>query len=473
MRLGCWQLYLHVLAIVTITMAALEAPLEKTSSILVIGAGTWGTSIAYRLVKRGYTNIKVLDSNTFPSSISAGNDHNKILEEPISPPAADQNDLDYAWNTIETLSSEVWRNDPVYAPRYHPTGFIYAAVSDEAWSKVKAAAEARPDVYSLLEGADAFRQTMPKGVLTGDLTGWRGFIRREGAGRVEARDIMLDVHAEATKDGAATFVCDPQAGRVAELLYENDEVVGAKTADGATHRADFTILAAGAGASTLIDFEKQLRPTAWTLAHVPLTAAEAPTYAELPVLFAVDQGFFLSPPKSAIAAGEPELKICDEHPGYIHLVEDEKKKNEKQPVPIQRDAIPRNSATNMQKLLQATVPQLADRPLLRPRLCWDADTPDRLFLIARHPGNSSAPSRLLVAAGGSGNGFMNAPAVGILVADLLEDRLEERMAKSLRWRPEMAVNRDWFDTQGRFGGTGKVVDLSEIPDDDWAKGPIR
>ncbi|KAK8039465.1 hypothetical protein PG993_007876 [Apiospora rasikravindrae] len=441
-------------------------PLEKNSSILIIGAGTWGTSIAYRLVKRGYTNIKVLDSNTFPSSISAGNDHNKILEEPTSPPADNQTDLDYAWNTIETLSSEVWRNDPVYAPHYHPTGFIYAAVGDDAWAKVKAAAEARPDVYAPLEGADAFRQTMPEGVLTGDLTGWRGFIRREGAGWVEARDVLLDVHAEAAK-GGANFVCDPKAGRVAELLYEGDEVVGAKTADGETHHADFTILAAGAGASTLVDFENQLRPTAWTLGHVSLTAAEAPAYAELPVLFAVDEGFFLSPPKSAIAAGNPELKICDEHPGYIHLVEEDGKK-EKQPVPVPRDAIPRTSATNMQKLLQATVSQVADRPLLRPRLCWDADTPDRLFLIAKYPRGSS--QRLLVAAGGSGNGFMNSPAVGILVADLLEDQLDERMAKSLRWRPETAVDRDWFDTQGRFGGSGKVVDLGEIPDSDWVEG---
>ncbi|KAK7921397.1 hypothetical protein PG985_009419 [Apiospora marii] len=450
-------------------------PLEKNSSILIIGAGTWGTSIAYRLVKRGYTNIKVLDSNTFPSAISAGNDHNKILEEPISPPAADQTDLDYAWNTIETLSSEVWRHDPVHAPHYHPTGFIYAAVGDEAWEKVKAAAEARPDVYAPLEDAEAFRQTMPDGVLTGDLTGWRGFIRREGAGWVEARDVLLDVHAAAA-EGGATFVCDPRAGRVAELLYDDggdgDEVVvGAKTADGATHRADFTILAAGAGASTLVDFEKQLRPTAWTLGHVALTADEAPAYAELPVLFNVDGGFFLSPPKSAIAAGEPELKICDEHPGYIHLA-DGKDGGEKQPVPVPRQAVPRTSATNMHKLLQATVPQLADRPLLRPRLCWDADTPDRLFLIARYPRGGSS-QRLLVAAGGSGNGFMNAPAVGILVADLLEDRLEERMAKSLRWRPETAVDRDWFDTQGRFGGAGKVVDLGEIPDDDWVEGSAK
>ncbi|KAK8087267.1 hypothetical protein PG994_002241 [Apiospora phragmitis] len=449
-------------------MASIK-PLENNSSILIIGAGTWGTSIAYRLTKRGYTNIKVLDSNTFPSSLSAGNDLNKILEEPTSPPPRTR-------NTIETLASEVWRTDPVYQPHYHPTGFIYAAVGDAGWAKVKAAAEAQPDVYAPLEDAEAFRQTMPHGVLTGDLTGWRGFIRRAGAGWVEARDVLLDVYAAAA-EGGATFVCDPEAGRIAELLYDegDDEVVGAKTADGETHRADFTILTAGAGASALVDFENQLRPTAWTLAHVPLTAAEAPAYAELPVLFAVDEGFFLSPPKSAIAAGDAELKICDEHPGYIHLVsEEDGDKKEKQPVPIPRAAIPGVSAANMHKLLQATVPQLADRDVLWPRLCWDADSPDRLFLIARPPSRDSAQQqRLLVAAGGSGNGFMNSPAVGILVADLLEDRLEERMAKSLRWRPETAADRDWFDTQGRFGGSGKVVDLSEIPDGDWFEGPAR
>ena len=54
---------------------------EKGAHILIVGAGTWGTSIAYRLCKRGYTNITVLDSNDFPSSLAAGNDHNKILEE--------------------------------------------------------------------------------------------------------------------------------------------------------------------------------------------------------------------------------------------------------------------------------------------------------------------------------------------------------------------------------------------------------
>ena len=57
--------------------------MERTSvsNILIIGAGTWGCSIALELARRGYTGIKVLDGSPFPSAISAGNDLNKIAEE--------------------------------------------------------------------------------------------------------------------------------------------------------------------------------------------------------------------------------------------------------------------------------------------------------------------------------------------------------------------------------------------------------
>lgn len=53
----------------------------KDSTILIVGGGTWGISIAYRLAQRGYTNITVLDPNDIFSSVAAGNDLNKILEE--------------------------------------------------------------------------------------------------------------------------------------------------------------------------------------------------------------------------------------------------------------------------------------------------------------------------------------------------------------------------------------------------------
>jgi 2-polyprenyl-6-methoxyphenol hydroxylase-like FAD-dependent oxidoreductase len=51
------------------------------SNILIIGGGTWGCSIALELARRGHSGITVLDGSDFPSSISAGNDLNKIAEE--------------------------------------------------------------------------------------------------------------------------------------------------------------------------------------------------------------------------------------------------------------------------------------------------------------------------------------------------------------------------------------------------------
>lgn len=51
------------------------------STILIIGGGTWGCSTALHLVRRGYKNVTVLEANSIPSAISAGNDINKIIEQ--------------------------------------------------------------------------------------------------------------------------------------------------------------------------------------------------------------------------------------------------------------------------------------------------------------------------------------------------------------------------------------------------------
>ena len=55
-------------------------PLDLASSILIIGAGTWGCSTSLHLARRGYQNVTVLDPYSVPSPIAAGNDINKIME---------------------------------------------------------------------------------------------------------------------------------------------------------------------------------------------------------------------------------------------------------------------------------------------------------------------------------------------------------------------------------------------------------
>ncbi|CAO2656408.1 Nn.00g052110.m01.CDS01 [Neocucurbitaria sp. VM-36] len=424
---------------------------ERTSNILIIGAGTWGCSIALELARRGHTGIKVLDGCSFPSAISAGNDLNKIAEEANNPSEADSDEV-YFWNRITKVAMHAWNHDSVFAPFYRETGFIMAAVTGEAYERCEEYAETEDADLIPLNSREDFESTMPKGVLQGSLPGWRGFWKQGGAGWVFASGAIKAMHHEATKLGVQ-FVTSELEGKVQELIFSYNSVLGARTPDGIIHIARQTILAAGANSSTLLDFEKQLRPTAWTLAHLPLSAEEAQLYQRLPILYGVDRGFFIEPDVE-----RHEMKICDEHPGYINPVIDSS--GEMHSVPFARCQIPKEAETRMRRLLSETMPQFAEREFSFARICWDADTIDRIFLIDKHP----KLRNLVVAVGGSGNGFMACPAIGSLVADVYENKseMEERVRKMLRWRPEISVDRDWWDTQGRYGGDGRVMDMREV-----------
>ena len=421
-------------------------------NILIIGAGTWGCSIALESVRQGYTNIKVLDASPFPSAISAGNDLNKIAEEANEPSECDS-DEDFFWHRVHQIAMKAWKDDPLLAPFYHPTGFIDAAVNDDAYQRCVEYAEGEVAELVGLNTKEDFRKTMPEGVLQGDFPGWRGFWKQNGAGWVFASGALKAMHAEAVELGVQ-FVTGSPEGRVEELLYSGDSkvVLGARTVDGISHTAKQTVLSAGANSDRLLDFKGQLRPTAWTLAHITLSKEEAALYKDLPVLYGVDRGFFIEPDME-----KHEMKICDEHPGYINpVIED----GEFRSAPFARHQIPIEAEARMRLLLRETMPQLADREFSFARMCWDADTVDRRFLIDRHP----EIENLIVAVGGSGNGFMTCPAIGVLVTDILHSKgeVEERVKQVLRWRPETAVNRDWWDAQGRYGADGKVMDLRDV-----------
>ncbi|KAL4947134.1 FAD dependent oxidoreductase [Aspergillus filifer] len=440
---------------------ALPKPLTKASPILIIGAGTWGCSTALHLARRGYRNVKVLDPYSIPSPIAAGNDVNKIVEhKDLKPGITDPQSI--AFSTFSRAALKGWKSDPVFSPYFHETGFIIAADKPDLINAIK---EHEVDVhdadYVPLETAEDFRRTMPDGILTGEFEGWKGWISRKDAGWVQARDAIVSAHNEARRLGIV-FVLGSPEGKVEELVYEDGDVVGARTADGRTHRADHTILAAGAGSDRLLDFKKQLRPTAWTLSHIRMTAEEAQRYRNMPVLFNVAKGFFIEPDNDF-----HELKVCDEHPGYCNFITDPSNPNEVKSIPFARNQIPLESEARTRDFLRETMPHLADRPFSFAKICWDADTPDRAFLIDRHPEYKS----LVVAVGGSGNGAMQVPSIGGFIADALEGSLAPEVRGIVCWRPQAAVNRDWSNTQGRHGGAEKVMDLQDVGDDGWTKIP--
>ncbi|KAL2075180.1 hypothetical protein VTL71DRAFT_122 [Oculimacula yallundae] len=419
---------------------------DHNSSILVVGAGTWGCSTALHLARRGYKNVKVLDRYPLPSPISAGNDINKIIEEGSSTSSSD----DSLSETLRRLATHGWLHDPVFAPHYHNTGYAICAHTPAGLEQLTKHEKIHdnPD-FEVLETPEQFRSLMPEGVLTGDFPNWKGGFRKKGAGWVFARGALMSTFHEASRLGVE-FITGP-GGDVTTLLVENGDVVGAETADGTRHYATTTILAAGAQAPSLLDMKDQLRPTAWTLAHIALSAEECKLYRNLPVLFNLESGFFMEPD-----AEKGELKICDEHPGYCNWSTDTS--GARINIPFAKHQIPREAEARVREFLRHTMPQLAERPFSFARICWCADTPDRQFLIDRHPEFKN----LVLAVGGSGHGFMHITSIGGFIADAMEGCLDADLKKAFRWRPETAVGRNWSDVQDRMGGPNKVMDFGDV-----------
>lgn len=353
---------------------------------------------------------------------------------------------------LTTLAAHGWRHDPVFAPYYHETGFAVAAISPDAiaYMEEEEVAGDKADYVPLNSAAD-FRKIVPEGILTGEFPGWRGYWRKGDGGWAHARKACVSAATEAVRLGVRQICGIPQ-GQVIGLLYgSNGDVVGVKTADEKSHLADRIILTAGAGANEILDFKDQLRPTAWTILHLRMSAEEASRYKDIPVLFNIEKGFFLEPDEDA-----HEMKICDEHPGYLNYTS--KGPYGPRSLPFAKHQVPKEAEERARQLLRETMPQLAERPFSFGRICWDADTVDRHFLIDTHP---DCPS-LTLGVGGSGLSFSCIPAVGGLIADELEGKLDSKFSEAFRWRPEIAVNRDWKALQGRWGADRKVMDFHDV-----------
>lgn len=357
---------------------------------------------------------------------------------------------------VSQEATKAWEEDKLFKPFYHETGYVIAASQEKHIKELYDEEQPTPEKgFVELNSAEDFRKTMPAGVLTGEFPGWKGWLKGEGCGWVHARKALEAAAKEAERLGAKLVTGNPH-GAVISLIVEEEDVRGAITADGVQHRADRTILCAGANAPQLLDMKGQLRPTAWTLAHIKMTPEEVKLYKNLPVLFNVERGFFMEPDEDA-----HELKICDEHPGYCNWTNPDHSIS----TPFPKYQIPLRSEEGVRLFLHETMPHLADRPFSFARICWCADTPNRDFLISSHPDYPS----LTLGVGGSGHGYKHIPIIGRYIVDCMEEVLDERMGEVWRWRPETAAGRDWEDVQGRMGGSYKVLNLADFGDNEWTR----
>lgn len=217
------------------------------SSYIIVGAGVFGVSTAYHLIKRyPDASVTLVDRDAFDadSRVAASWDWNKAVR-------ADYDDILYCQLALE--AQDVFRTDPLWKPFFHETGIYWICRSDyaqdviENYRKLGRQAdlaaypieEARKMFSGLFEDAD---YNDVKEVLVNKTSGW-------GA----AGDCLVAITRKAIELGVNYVTAD-----VIDLKFSPDgRCKGIKTATGQTLTASHVVLCSGAYTPKLLELSAQ------------------------------------------------------------------------------------------------------------------------------------------------------------------------------------------------------------------------
>lgn len=244
------------------------------------------------------------------------------------------------------------------------------------------------------------------------------FENQAGMLRAEA---SLEAQTELALASDATLRWDEP---VREWHVASDGQVSVRT-DAATYTAERLVITAGAWSSSLLaDVDLPLQPE-----RIPLFWVEPQPGTEHRFGPQASPVWIWQDPRLGEFFGIPHLewpgvKIGKHHTG-VNV----------DPDTVDREIGPDDDA-DVRRFLSTCVPDLTG-PTLSAKVCLYTNTPDKHFVIDRHPRYDN----VVFAAGFSGHGFKFAPVIGEILADLAIDGRTRAEAEFLRLKPGRFVPR--------------------------------
>ncbi|RDL31477.1 uncharacterized protein BP5553_09686 [Venustampulla echinocandica] len=389
-------------------------------SYIIVGAGVFGASTAYHLSKsHPEVSVILIDrSSSFPCSLGASHDYNKIVR-------ADYENLFYCGLALE--AREAWKSDPLYTPFYHQSGLVNLDNTGlgrkivRNYEDLKVYSEAAIISPEEMKGrynglfADTDYQDVEE-IFINPLSGW-----------AEATPAVGAV-IEASVANGVKFV----EGDVKNIICnENGDCTGVETEDGRALFADKIILSTGAGTAKLLaksyprcqNFQARDRITAAAVVTgvVRLNEKQLDRFRESPVfIHNIDNvlGEVLPPTSDGL------LKFCVDVSFMNTSLDLDSGQLLSAPPNFPDQAqyeVPANLKDECCRVVRGIYgKQLAGFSFESFRICWDGITPSQDFIISEHP-----TSNLYIATGGSFHGWKFLPTIGKYVTQLLDGRLPE------------------------------------------------
>ncbi|KAH9921920.1 FAD dependent oxidoreductase [Amylocystis lapponica] len=413
---------------------------DTASEIVIVGAGCFGLSTAYHLLKRGFTKVTVLDrSEVLPAPEAASTDLNKIVRSSYA-------DVFYARLAQDAIAE--WKNESEWADAYHESGVFVrltgggayadgAYISDKA---IGARVESLPD-------AAAIRSVFPPGVPLAPFADSSGYLNRDGGWANASQGVAILISKVAALGGRVI-----PGKPVAKLLKTNGTTTGVACADGTAYPADLVVLSAGswtASSFPALKLGDKCLSTGQCILAVQLSQEEADLYRACPVYLDLTSGFYAFPPNA-----DNMIKFAAHMGGYTHMVA---APDADAAAPISTPTfvpapsgtgsrIPRSDIAAARAALAQVYPALAEKPLCMTRMCWYTDSPDEDWVIGRHPDDRG----VMLATSGSGHAYKFLPVIGRLVADAIQGTMEPALVQKFaldRPTSPALVSRPGFPAQ--------------------------
>ncbi|KZM28804.1 oxidoreductase [Ascochyta rabiei] len=439
---------------------------KEEPSLLIIGAGTFGTSLAVHASKSyaDASKIKIIDrwspDGPVQDKTAAAVDINRIIRTDYTSPL---------YCNLANEAIHFWFWGIAVQGHFHKTGWVVVDGSsgEQFGQGVKKTFEERGshvvegiDVNGLIEEHDVLKG------LDSEALG-KGYFNPE-AGWCDAASATKSYLRIAESRGVERVT-----GEVEELLMRDDGlgVAGVRLQDGTVLTADKVVIAVGAWTSSLLSpledklrieekdrIERQVTAVGRLSAYYDLSEEESKHMMDTKLPIVVIGGEVdIIPPYHHI----PSLKVNDLKTEFTNTITTSSGRRVTAPSKKNQMQVPAKLIQESEKVIKGSMPEWTQaRSPDRWRICYDAVTPTEDWVMSRHPDDRL--KNMYIAVGGSFHSYKFLPNSGKYMLNVLngqsngeekdrawkwksEDELKRRAAKEFGDSPRKAERREFRD----------------------------